>query len=81
MRRKFFLLVALVAVFLASWSAPGSQACEFCNVTGYPVCQTKDGTACSVPGASRRCIVSPQCYCEWGVCLCDGATGTWNCFW
>ena len=79
MKRMSLLLAAVVMVFLAAWSAPSSQACEFCNVTGYAVCQTTDGTACSVPGTSKRCIVSPVCYCEWGVCRCDGTTGTWHC--
>ncbi len=57
------------------------MGCTFCNPSGYLVCQNADGTACGVPGQFRRCIVAPVCYCEWGGCLCDGATGTWNCFW
>lgn len=55
--------------------------CTFCNPHGYAVCQTTDGTTCTSAGASKRCIVAPECYCEWGRCFCDGETMTWNCIW
>ena len=61
-------------------SAPGTNGCTFCNPTGYLVCQQADGTSCGVPGQSRRCIMEPICACEWGTCICNGSTGTWNCY-
>ncbi len=77
MTRKSLLLVALLMVLVAVWSVPPTEACLFCNVTGYAVCQTTDGTACPVNGVSKRCIMAPECYCEWGVCRC--LNGVWSC--
>jgi hypothetical protein len=79
--RKLLLLVALFGILFASWSPASSQACLFCNLTGYVNCESTNGTACGVPGTSKRCWINPACACEWGVCRCDGTTNTWNCIW
>jgi len=80
MKRKTLILVALLAVTLASWLPASSQACLFCNLTGYSSCDSLNGTSCGVPGTSRRCYLLPACACEWSVCRCDGTTNTWTCF-
>jgi hypothetical protein len=79
MKRKLLLLVALLAVTLASWLPASTQACTFCNLTGYSSCDSLNGTSCGVPGSNRRCYLLPACACEWSVCFCDGTTNTWNC--
>lgn len=62
------------------FESPSNRShCTFCNPHGYPVCQTTDGTSCTSAGTSKRCIVAPECYCEWGICQCDGTT--WTCIW
>lgn len=81
MRRKSLLLVALVGIVLASLPVASTDACTFCNLTGYVNCESYTGTTCSAPGTSKRCWINPACACEWGVCRCDGTTGTWQCFW
>ena len=80
MKRKILLLIALLMVTLASWLPASSQACEFCNLTGYSSCDSLNGTSCSTPGTSRRCYLLPACACEWSVCSCNSTTHTWNCF-
>lgn len=80
MKRKTLILVALLAITLASWLPATSSACLFCNLTGYASCDSLDGTSCSAPGTSRRCYLLPACYCEWSVCRCESATNTWHCF-
>lgn len=81
MVRKSLLLIALLGLVLVSWAPASTQACEFCNLSGFSNCESTTGKSCSAPGASKRCWINPACACEWGVCLCDGATGKWNCFW
>jgi hypothetical protein len=80
MKRKSLLLVAILGITLASWRPASTQACEFCNLTGYSECGALNGTSCGVPGTSRRCYILPACACEWGFCRCDAATNKWNCF-
>lgn len=79
-RRKLLLLVALVGISLAAWPTASTQACLFCNLTGFPNCESTSGTACSSPGTSKRCYINPPCACEWGICIC-GTNGTWQCYW
>ena len=69
------LLIALAATLAASSPSPSSAA--FCNTTGFPHCDTRNGTSCISPGVSVRCIAYPA-YCEWGVCRCT-TSYTWNC--
>ena len=78
MKRKLLLLIALLVVTLASWLPASTQACTFCNLTGYRDCDSQNGTACGVAGTSQRCYVLPGCACEWGVCRCN-TDGTWHC--
>lgn len=81
MKRKSLLLIALVGILLASLPSASTEACEFCNLTGYVNCESYSGTSCSAAGAgkSKRCWINPACACEWGVCLCDGTS--WTCYW
>lgn len=80
MKRKSLLLIALMVIAAASWVAPAdTQACTFCNLTGYVNCESFTGTACSAEGTSRRCYINPPCACEWGFCRCSG--GVWTCYW
>jgi hypothetical protein len=79
MKRKSLLLIALIGITLLSWSPAPTEACLFCNLTGYYECASLNGASCS-PGTSQRCWVAPACACEWGFCRC-GTTGTWNCIW
>lgn len=79
MKRKSLLLIALVVLTVAAWMPPASEACLFCNLTGYVNCESFTGTACAAEGTSRRCYINPPCACEWGVCRCSG--GVWTCFW
>lgn len=78
MKRKSLLLIAIVGIILATLPPPSTQACTFCNLTGYVNCDTYTGTSCSSEGASKRCYVY-GCYCEWGFCRCEG--GVWQCYW
>jgi len=80
MKRKSLLLIALVGIiFLASWAPPASQACEFCNLTGFVNCESTTGTACVTGVPNRRCYINPACACEWGFCRC--VNGVWSCIW
>ena len=79
MKRKSLLLIALVVIVAASWAPADTQACTFCNLTGYVNCESFSGTACGAAGTSRRCYINPPCACEWGICRCTG--GVWQCYW
>ena len=78
MKRKLLLLVALLAVTLAAWMPASTQACTFCNLTGYSVCDSLDGTSCGCPARTGAADILPACACERGVCHCN-ADGTWHC--
>ena len=79
MKRKSFLLIALVGILLASLPPASTEACQFCNLTGYVNCESYNGTSCSAAGVSKRCWINPACACEWGFCRCNGTS--WECFW
>ena len=80
MKRKVLLLIALAGVILTTMLPASTDACTFCNLTGFVNCESTDGTACSSPGTSKRCYINPPCACEWGRCFCTSG-GTWNCIW
>jgi hypothetical protein len=74
-KKLFRFAVVLCVLGLALSFAPAANA-DFCNTTGFLVCDNANGKPCGVPGQNRRCVAPGIC--EWGVCLCQG--GTWNCF-
>jgi hypothetical protein len=76
MRRFLPLLFALA--LLAGTLAPQAEA-AFCNTTGFPHCDSFDGTPCGPLNPTyQRCIGNAN-YCEWGACSCNGSF--YNCAW
>lgn len=64
---------------LESLLPPEPDEAGFCNTTGFPRCDTFDGTPCGPYNPQYQRCVAPAGVCEWGACTCNGSYYT--CVW